>query len=105
LNKAEIMRRPVFAVKTNPKQQRQYMYEKHLSDIYFIIIMKKNESNFECSICMDVAKEPVVTKCGHLFCWPCIYDVNLNYLNVSGWKQKKITLSALYAKIRFPKKI
>lgn len=54
---------------------------------------------------MDVAKEPVVTKCGHLFCWPCIYDVNLNYFNVSGLKQKKITLSALYAKIRFPKKI
>ena len=22
---------------------------------------------------METAKEPVVTKCGHLFCWPCIY--------------------------------
>ena len=32
------------------------------------------ESSYECSICMDTAKEPVVTKCGHLYCWPCIYD-------------------------------
>lgn len=32
-----------------------------------------NSSAFECSICLETAKEPVVTKCGHLFCWPCIY--------------------------------
>jgi len=30
-------------------------------------------ANFECNICLDVACEPVVTVCGHLFCWPCIY--------------------------------
>nr|XP_043608730.1 E3 ubiquitin-protein ligase RNF185-like [Erigeron canadensis] len=29
--------------------------------------------NFECSICLDLAYDPVVTLCGHLFCWPCIY--------------------------------
>ncbi len=52
--------------------------------------MKKNESNFECTICMDIAKEPVVTKCGHLFCWPCIYDVSRDegYKYFSGWKLK-----------------
>jgi len=35
----------------------------------------KSISNFECTICMEIAKEPVVTKCGHLYCWPCIYEV------------------------------
>lgn len=33
-------------------------------------------TKFECSICLDVAKEPVVLRCGHLFCWPCIYFWN-----------------------------
>lgn len=29
---------------------------------------------FDCNICLDFAHEPVVTLCGHLFCWPCIYE-------------------------------
>lgn len=32
-------------------------------------------SAYECIICIEIAKEPVVTKCGHLYCWPCIYEV------------------------------
>ncbi|XP_020571587.1 uncharacterized protein LOC110018580 [Phalaenopsis equestris] len=33
----------------------------------------RRATNFECNICFDIAKEPVVTSCGHLFCWPCLY--------------------------------
>ncbi|XP_020084729.1 E3 ubiquitin-protein ligase RMA1H1-like [Ananas comosus] len=28
---------------------------------------------FDCNICLDFAADPVVTLCGHLYCWPCIY--------------------------------
>ena len=41
-------------------------------------------NNFECTICLDTAKEPVLTKCGHIFCWPCIY----NWLESKGGKAK-----------------
>ncbi|XVF55996.1 hypothetical protein PTKIN_Ptkin06aG0080700 [Pterospermum kingtungense] len=30
-------------------------------------------SFFDCNICLDLAREPVVTGCGHLFCWSCLY--------------------------------
>ncbi|CAN6461271.1 unnamed protein product [Victoria cruziana] len=35
---------------------------------------KVPNANFECNICFEIAKEPVVTSCGHLFCWPCLYQ-------------------------------
>jgi len=28
---------------------------------------------FECNICFEVASEPVITMCGHMYCWPCLY--------------------------------
>lgn len=34
----------------------------------------KNYSAFECSICLDTARDAVVSMCGHLFCWPCLYQ-------------------------------
>ncbi|XAR68341.1 Ubiquitin--protein ligase [Bertholletia excelsa] len=30
-------------------------------------------SSFECNICLDSVQDPVVTLCGHLYCWACIY--------------------------------
>ncbi|KAL4353628.1 hypothetical protein GQ457_06G025230 [Hibiscus cannabinus] len=39
--------------------------------------IEKSVSNdgsfFDCNICLDLAREPVVTCCGHLFCWSCLY--------------------------------
>ncbi|XP_010542888.1 PREDICTED: E3 ubiquitin-protein ligase RMA1-like [Tarenaya hassleriana] len=32
-----------------------------------------DDGNFDCNICLDSVREPVVTLCGHLFCWPCIH--------------------------------
>ncbi|KAH3887287.1 E3 ubiquitin-protein ligase RNF185-like isoform X2 [Dreissena polymorpha] len=28
---------------------------------------------FECNICLDTARDAVVSMCGHLFCWPCLH--------------------------------
>jgi len=35
---------------------------------------KSSEAHgFECNICLTAAQKPVVTLCGHLYCWPCLY--------------------------------
>ncbi|KAG7364034.1 zinc-ring finger domain containing protein [Nitzschia inconspicua] len=31
------------------------------------------DARFSCNICFDSVVEPVVTQCGHLYCWPCLY--------------------------------
>lgn len=31
---------------------------------------------FECNICFDIPRDPVVTRCGHLYCWSCLYRVS-----------------------------
>jgi len=33
---------------------------------------KKDDSMFVCNICLDIAKDAVVSMCGHLYCWPCL---------------------------------
>ncbi|XP_071745164.1 E3 ubiquitin-protein ligase RNF185 [Lepeophtheirus salmonis] len=29
---------------------------------------------FECNICLDPARDAVISMCGHLFCWPCLHQ-------------------------------
>ena len=38
-----------------------------------------SDNAFNCNICFDQASSPVVTKCGHLYCYKCLiswFDVN-----------------------------
>lgn len=35
---------------------------------------KGDDSLFECNICLDTAKDAVVSMCGHLYCWPCLHQ-------------------------------
>lgn len=32
------------------------------------------ERMFECNICLETAKDAVISLCGHLFCWPCLHQ-------------------------------
>lgn len=43
-------------------------------------VSDNNGGCFDCNICLDSAQDPVVTLCGHLYCWPCIYK----WLNVKS---------------------
>ena len=31
--------------------------------------------DLKCAICLDVFREPLITKCGHTFCSKCVYQV------------------------------
>ncbi|KII60587.1 E3 ubiquitin-protein ligase RNF5 [Thelohanellus kitauei] len=33
---------------------------------------KASKPSYTCGICFETARDPVVTPCGHLFCWPCL---------------------------------
>ena len=33
----------------------------------------EHDALFICNVCLDPVKDPVVTQCGHLFCWPCLF--------------------------------
>ena len=34
---------------------------------------EQQNAAFECNICLDVARDAVISMCGHLFCWPCLH--------------------------------
>ncbi|XP_060948641.1 E3 ubiquitin-protein ligase RNF5 [Limanda limanda] len=33
-----------------------------------------NQATFECNICLDTARDAVISMCGHLFCWHCLHQ-------------------------------
>lgn len=33
-----------------------------------------SDSRFSCNICFDEVTDPVVTRCGHLYCWSCLFQ-------------------------------
>lgn len=42
---------------------------------------RNTSGGFDCNICLECLEDPVVTLCGHLYCWPCIYKW-LNFRSV-----------------------
>eukprot|EP00592_Proboscia_alata_P005065 CAMPEP_0194375024 /NCGR_PEP_ID=MMETSP0174-20130528/23479_1 /TAXON_ID=216777 /ORGANISM="Proboscia alata, Strain PI-D3" /LENGTH=722 /DNA_ID=CAMNT_0039154947 /DNA_START=111 /DNA_END=2279 /DNA_ORIENTATION=- len=46
-------------------------------------------SIFDCNICLESVVEPVVTLCGHLYCWPCLYKWLEPGMTV--WERQQLT--------------
>lgn len=42
-----------------------------------------NSGNYECNICLDMAKDSVVTYCGHLFWWVALMPIYLEVYTIS----------------------
>ena len=66
--------------------------------------------NFECNICYGICQEPIVTTCGHLYCWPCIYqwvNTNRTYLTCPVCKNgiSENRLIPIYSKVEHQRKI
>ncbi|KAF8094413.1 hypothetical protein N665_0364s0034 [Sinapis alba] len=55
-------------------------------------------SFFDCYICMDLSKDPVVTNCGHLYCWFCLY----RWLQVSVAKECPVCKGEISVKTLTP---
>ncbi|BGP12332.1 hypothetical protein JCM10213_003862 [Rhodosporidiobolus nylandii] len=35
---------------------------------------EKALERFSCHICLDLPEKPVLTPCGHMYCWPCMHE-------------------------------
>lgn len=49
------------------------------SSVEQVLLWYDDTSPQTCPICMDTLRAPKITKCGHIFCWPCI----LRYLSMT----------------------
>jgi hypothetical protein len=74
-------------------------------------IKPKKRTQFDCNICFDAARDPVVTQCGHLYCWPCLHQVPLpieiklpnlssGYLRLELHQIRHVRFARLVAKYR-----
>ncbi|RVW46795.1 E3 ubiquitin-protein ligase RMA1H1 [Vitis vinifera] len=61
---------------------------------------KNSYGGFDCNICLDFVQDPVVTLCGHLFCWPCIYKW-LHFQSISTENPDQKHPQCPYAKLKF----
>ncbi|KAI5314320.1 hypothetical protein L3X38_043496 [Prunus dulcis] len=57
---------------------------------------------FKCNICLELAdQDPIVTPCGHLYCWPCLY----RWLRVCSSQSNKLQCPACTTVIKEKKLI
>ena len=50
--------------------------------------MNQSDVICECKICLSTASDPIVTPCGHIFCWSCYFE----------WEQQSKKTNQTYPK-------
>jgi len=63
-------------------------------DLIEQVVLKTTETVPSCPICLYAPKAAKITRCGHVFCWPCI----LHYLALSdhAWRKCPICFEAIH---------
>lgn len=57
-----------------------------------------NSSDIQCPICMETLADmvcPRITKCGHIYCWPCMLQY-LDYEKERNWKRCPLCFDSVY---------
>ncbi|KAJ0037573.1 hypothetical protein Pint_24110 [Pistacia integerrima] len=62
------------------KRDASHLIAKALAvDTYTKQVESDRGAFFDCNICLHSARDPILTCCGHLFCWLCFYQVPYIY--------------------------
>ncbi|WUR02312.1 E3 ubiquitin-protein ligase [Vairimorpha necatrix] len=56
------------------KLDKKFLRKKNALLLFNDELSKNSKINYICSICLEVFRNPVVTSCGHIYCWICIYE-------------------------------
>jgi len=76
-------------------------YSPHFSDPDRMVMWQlieqvavRSSAPLTCPICLDEPSAPKMTKCGHIYCWPCI----LHYLALgeNAWRKCPICFESIY---------
>ena len=75
-----------------------YLLNRNFFFSYFFKILQRLQSGtlVSCPICLDSPIAAKMTRCGHVYCWPCI----LHYLALSdkSWRKCPICFEAVHKK-------
>ena len=67
-------------------------------DIVQVKMDMTNSKDIGCPICMEPLKEmvcPRITKCGHIYCWPCVLQY-LDFEQEHNWKKCPLCCDPVY---------
>lgn len=84
---------------------QKYMQNLHVSnetvswrDVVQVRYDMVNSKGISCPICMETLDEmvcPRITKCGHIYCWPCMLQY-LDFEKERNWKRCPLCFDGVY---------